>query len=724
MQKRDISQLAVCKVEEETDLLPAECLRELYLNKTSEIVYVIKERKIWGIVCLGDVMRQRYEAGIRINRNFTSLDTFNIMKAHDIFRVKGNIHKIPVVNRQGELLGDYSRWDDVLYIERNYRIFLDEEIIRKLLERYENVYIIEPVDRTDYYYLQFMEYLNHLQIGYMVLHKVQIAKTLGGNNIYIFLNEDEKRGTLCLIQLLNGQDKENVNDRLSGRFHTYRDLLNEITWRIKFDRLGIEKPEHIPYYRIDDKATVFLGELEKKGVKCFCLYPQAYEQTDYGKTLLNEIGQRVRQYPFDRERPWPKKTENKEFYGELYEQEDYEQEIAQSEIHSSNREFGIKRNICGKYLNVRNGRRVTSFQPEQYEGTIYMLGPCTFFGIRVEDKYTIESCLQNNMNQQRIPVRVENYGRYYRRESVLDEWLREIDKYSENDIVIYLSRIGEAVGIDGTSLEEIFGKYHVPSEWFYNSILHCNHKAYRIIAQYIQEMIESYWSECALAKSKSDSNIKIDFNEIMNHYVYRKYISHYSLGSRLKNYNRIGAIVMNGNPFSKGHRYLVEHAMQYVEFLILFVVEEDVSLFPFEERFHMVKEGVKDLDNVMVVPSGEFILSRNTYTEYFTKQEDELVVSNAEYDLNIFADYIAKPLRITYRFAGEEPVDRITDIYNKTMKRILPQKGITFVEIPRIMTEEEIVSASRVRKYLEIEDYEKAFSLLPETTIQYIKGQM
>lgn len=93
--------------------------------------------------------------------------------------------------------------------------------------------------------------------------------------------------------------------------------------------------------------------------------------------------------------------------------------------------------------------------------------------------------------------------------------------------------------------------------------------------------------------------------------------------------------------------------------------------------------GVSDLSNVMVVPSGPFILSQTTFPEYFIKLADENIVRNVEYDVTLFAEQIAPKLNITYRFPGEEPEDMVTNEYNRAMRRILQTKGINFVEIPR-----------------------------------------
>jgi [citrate (pro-3S)-lyase] ligase len=160
---------------------------------------------------------------------------------------------------------------------------------------------------------------------------------------------------------------------------------------------------------------------------------------------------------------------------------------------------------------------------------------------------------------------------------------------------------------------------------------------------------------------------------------------------------------MNCNPFTYGHRYLIEQALERVDNLIIFVVQEDESLFTFRERYAMVREGIKDLENVTVVPSGDFILSQLTFPEYFIKIEDEDLEYNTEYDITLFAEEIAPKLNITVRFVGEEKADEVTNRYNLAMKKILPKHGIRIVEIPRkvISDGKQPISATKVREILE-----------------------
>lgn len=184
---------------------------------------------------------------------------------------------------------------------------------------------------------------------------------------------------------------------------------------------------------------------------------------------------------------------------------------------------------------------------------------------------------------------------------------------------------------------------------------------------------------------------------------------------------RIGAVVMNCNPFTLGHRYLVEQALLQTDVLYLFVVEEDASEFSFEERFGMVKAGVADLKNVTVVPSGRFILSRESFRNYFEKEQLQGVTVDASKDLHIFAEYIAKELDIKKRFVGEEPFDTVTRQYNQQMKEILEKAGIEVVEIPRKLVRGMAISASRVRKYLKTGDWQTVQELVPQATMAYLQ---
>jgi [citrate (pro-3S)-lyase] ligase len=183
-----------------------------------------------------------------------------------------------------------------------------------------------------------------------------------------------------------------------------------------------------------------------------------------------------------------------------------------------------------------------------------------------------------------------------------------------------------------------------------------------------------------------------------------------------------GAAVMNCNPFSRGHRYLIETAARQCALFHVFVVAENKSAFPVELRFDMVKAGTADLPNVRVHSTGPYLISSATFPDYFLKDSCSPETVNAELDLTIFAEHFAKPLGIRVRFAGTEPGDPVTRIYNRQMAEILPRYGIRFIEIPRLESGSEAISASRIRKLLAEKNYAALETLAPETTMAYLRA--
>ena len=178
---------------------------------------------------------------------------------------------------------------------------------------------------------------------------------------------------------------------------------------------------------------------------------------------------------------------------------------------------------------------------------------------------------------------------------------------------------------------------------------------------------------------------------------------------------------MNCNPFTKGHRYLIEQACSKVDFLYVLIVEEDCSVFSFEDRFCMAERGVIDIDNVQVIPSGKYVISKKTFGQYFEK-EQVYSVEEMDYDVHIFGEVVAKELGIQHRFIGEEPYDIVTKKYNETMKKILPQYGIKVTEIPRIENENgDTISATKVRKYIKAGNYKAMKEMLPISTLKHLR---
>ncbi len=185
-----------------------------------------------------------------------------------------------------------------------------------------------------------------------------------------------------------------------------------------------------------------------------------------------------------------------------------------------------------------------------------------------------------------------------------------------------------------------------------------------------------------------------------------------------------GVIVMNANPFTLGHRYLVEQAAAQVDTLFIIVVKEDRSLFSYAERKAMIMAGVADIANVVVCEGSDYAISAATFPTYFLKQLSDATDTHITLDLDLFARHIAPALGATVRFAGSEPLDATTRRYNRLMAELLPAQGIDFVEIERCLINDNIVSATAVRNALTEQTLLKALPLVPHTTVPYLVSRL
>lgn len=179
---------------------------------------------------------------------------------------------------------------------------------------------------------------------------------------------------------------------------------------------------------------------------------------------------------------------------------------------------------------------------------------------------------------------------------------------------------------------------------------------------------------------------------------------------------RGGVVVMNCNPFTLGHRYLIEQAAKQVERLYVMVVREDCSLFAYTERKAMVEQGVADIENVSVIDGSDYAISRATFPTYFLKRLDDAADTQMLLDLELFRRHIAPALGATVRFVGTEPTDQLTRRYNQLMHEAL--KDVR--ETARLEKDGYAVSASRVRKAMEEGDMNTIRQLVPPTTLPYI----
>lgn len=271
-------------------------------------------------------------------------------------------------------------------------------------------------------------------------------------------------------------------------------------------------------------------------------------------------------------------------------------------------------------------------------------------------------------------------------------------------------------------LEDLYNNYK-GTKWLYtNEPIHTTKHGNELIAdEIIRKIIKPMADTC---NSKLDGNIlhkgkkQLTYGEDIELKKYLEELKKYHHTSQ----ETVGACVMTCNPFTKGHYHLIEYASNHVDFLYIFVVEENNFWVPFEDRIEMVRRGTANLKNVTVLPSG-LLISRTTFVDYFEKEVNNNAIIDAEKDIMIFRDYIAPLLGINKRFVGEEPSDNITKQYNQQLKENLSDV-MEVVEIPRKTSKEGIISASRVRYYCETGDWDKIKEMAPVTTVEYLKQNM
>ena len=230
------------------------------------------------------------------------------------------------------------------------------------------------------------------------------------------------------------------------------------------------------------------------------------------------------------------------------------------------------------------------------------------------------------------------------------------------------------------------------------------------------EKYKEYNKECKKDSKKCKEIGKTNLNTTTPQHLNTSYLNTSTHQHITTTPPRGGVVVMNCNPFTLGHRYLIEQAAKQVERLYVMVVKEDCSLFAYTERKAMVEQGVADIENVSVIDGSDYAISRATFPTYFLKRLDDAADTQMLLDLDLFRRHIAPALGATVRFVGTEPTDQLTRRYNQLMHEAL--KDVR--ETARLEKDGNAVSASRVRKAMEEGDMNTIRQLVPPTTLPYI----
>lgn len=720
---KNYDELTILNIPNQTESVSYDILAEAILKRPSNMIYCEADGKLFGIISMGDIERARENelSVVPINRSFTRVTKTEYMKAREIFREKEKINALPVVDETGSLLGDYSRWDDSLCFFESM-LALDGDVVESLRNREDkNKPVIfvrseNPSMQKQQMFDILGKHLESQNVEVVRIDKTEVADYLNAEWLF-FVDEDELRGIVTLLKSIQKID-------LSGkRFTTCNRYVREHGYKNKCDNIFL----------------AYLKKLEAEGVSVMNL--RFCEENDFYAVIMKQLAVKYEHWESWNTDFKVHPEMEQDFYGELY-TEEYARQISSISYSIETKSgTGKLKDYKSQYYNVTNGERHTEGQPKNYDRTIYFFGPCLIYGYYVEDKYTIASLLQKRLNELGYRIKVVNCGSsIYYIKNYTEEARILSTPFKKGDCIVLYFFHRDIVGINSVDLLDTLQEHNVNPTWFTNWLEHCNHKVNSLYADAVFDALrpildkleneQDKWKESdgESAERREESFIAernpmdgqgkliepaCDFVKIL-------YLDRYFADFEVEKYRTIGSIVMNCNPFTYGHRYLIEQAVAQVDFLIIFVVEEDKSVFKFDERFACVYEGTRDLENVKVVPSGPFILSQTSFPEYFIKEADEDVAENAENDIRFFAEHIAPHLHITHRFVGEEPEDVVTSEYNLAMKRILPKHGIKLVEIPRKENNGTYISASRVRKCLDDYEVERLKELVPDSTMQVL----
>lgn len=650
---------------------------------------------------MGDVARayDKHCTMVKVNKEFIYIYENDYIKAKKIFQENRSINAIPVITNEGVLIGDYTRWDDLLVVKQILQSWKGKNY--KHLFEFHSVALVSSVfqseDKRKLYYC-FKEYLLCQNVRVDEISYSDIPAHIDFVDIILIVDENELRGVEFSLRITKGVRYEKVDTMLN----TYHQML--LLNKKRF---------------IVERISRYLKDLCRKGV---CVMGLDTATNSYVSNLYKQIQDKCEVSGFVAGNKLPEERYI-EFFDNLYSKE-YAEDILGIPF-QQDYVGGVPRlrDCQSQYYNVSNGERYTNKQPDSFEKTIYFFGPCYIYGAYVEDKYTIESFLQKRLNEKGYKIRVINYGNFAEK-GLFNTYgwfcFLAVTDIKKGDVVV-IGDGGERAysmlpmnieGVKYLKLADILEKNKVEYAWLINYLQHCNHKVNALYADAIYDVLEP-----SLKKKMDGQGELIEKDD---NFVKLLYLDQYFTDFDASQFEHIGAVVMNCNPFTYGHRHLIEQALKLVDYLIIFVVEEDKSVFSFAERFTFVQQGVRDLDNVMVVPSGPYILSKKTFPEYFIKETGEDMVLHTKQDIMTFAEKIAPQLGITHRFVGEEPLDIVTNQYNQTMKEILPKYGIKVVEISRKAVSGYFISASLARQSLEQGDIERILELLPETTLQIL----
>ena len=655
----------------------------------SDLVYFEAGQKLFGLVSLGDILRAGAagEPSVRINTNFTGVKEDDWLRAREIFLERSGIHALPVTDEGGALQGAFSRFDDLLFLK--YWDGWDHcRFLSRFVRAHRRIALVSPVGAAPECLRRFEQWKEILPSKGFDCREVpldRVPEVCWQVDLILFADEDQRRGARALLTM---EGRAFRGDRAM----TFCDLTRALC----------EPP-----------AEDVFRDLQERGIHVLLLNldaaPSAYQE------VLNRKF-RMREERFGPGAGIVHPEEAPQFYGELY-SEEYARKVGQHMFLMEKQNSFTRLKDCDEpYFHIADGERRTTGQPENAASSVFFFGPCLMVGPYVEDGHTIESFLQEILNKEGYRYRVVNCGCW---ESPYSELLRiESTPMEKGDVAVVFYQGRSFPDSDSLSLMQVAEENEVPGEWMLDAPIHCNDRVHRLYARAIFDRLK----DRVLKRNSEESTGSRPRARMLfpsRKAVDRLYLDRYFWNLPPAAGSRVSNIGIHGNPFTEGHLRLAKAALERSDRLIVLVLEEEKGLFSFAERFAMACASLKELGDVVVVPSGPFHGTKLTFPEYFTRTEIDFE-ENLENEFRIFGTLIAPALGITLRVLGEEKPGTMMSRFNGIVSSVLADCGIETVVIPRKEVDGAPVSASAVRR-LGASEQERLARLVPPGTLAILQ---
>lgn len=665
-------------------------------------IYIVNNDITVGLISYKSFLDNKYDLDNMILYDFTFVYENEHEKIILEFFNKANIKYLPVLDQKKHILYElkFTSYNNELWIDKKRWDYLyknNNKIDNALKElKFKQIYVMGALKSKVYNYIiintKFMCFkINSNKTEFISKISEKDSLIIDTDNI----NNDYKK---WLVDL----QKYNTNNE-NGKYITIKELCD-------FSELIYFKE----FYN-NSQYNTYLFEFQ---------VPEELTNLSFSEKLRIAFDKHYRYYYSNLANP-EVKTVVKNVLGEMFTPEF---------INSRNEMTGtvLKNGVCyladskNPYCKVVNGLRFTANKTKKYSNKINMFGACIIYGAVVDDDNTIPSLLQDKLNNNHFDYEVNNFGA---RAIDFYENIRTADTLNiyKNDIFIFVISPDERKKLEKIGITNIkkfsdaLNETKSLHDYFMGEPVHCNAKANKIITDYIFESIEAVLKNKKAQKYPKlikNSKLKIS-NEYDKNPELIKYLKF--LKSKKRNTQNNGAIMMNCNPFTNGHLKLIEYASKQVETLYVFVVQENKSYFKFSDRIKMVIDCCKNLTNVVVLESGTVFGTFMTFQAYFEKETNDKVEVDASLDIELFACYVAPLLNISKRFVGDEPVDKVTQQYNRDLVEILPLYNIDVFIVPRFKIDGYFISAKTVRKAIKNRDLELLKKLVPPAVYSVIE---